>query len=127
LCDCDCGEIVRVRASDLVHGRRTSCGCVRKQRAPGEFIQDTAPETPDISVPINIVVEEPKKLKQLRLLREVLTKTLNLISALRETVSAMQRHGFVNPLLRQYEDALEIRDRLCDKITELRDGDKNSN
>lgn len=35
LCVCDCGEQSRVRASDLVSGNSTSCGCRRHRFAKG--------------------------------------------------------------------------------------------
>ena len=31
MCDCECGESVEVRTTDLLHSRKTSCGCEPEQ------------------------------------------------------------------------------------------------
>ncbi len=36
ICDCDCGEIAYIRATNLVRGNTRSCGCLRKEN-PGRY------------------------------------------------------------------------------------------
>ena len=35
LCECDCGNLRKVKASDLVSGKSTSCGCKRAEDLSG--------------------------------------------------------------------------------------------
>ena len=42
LCRCDCGNVVRLRSTNVRHGRTKSCGCLRRETS-SEIGRNTAP------------------------------------------------------------------------------------
>lgn len=51
LCQCECGEVVEVKASNLTRGHKKSCGCLKSELAR-KMIENVRP-SPDILAEIN--------------------------------------------------------------------------
>lgn len=43
-CQCDCGNIVKVRSKELLNGDTTSCNCFRKEQVAKRYWNNTQPD-----------------------------------------------------------------------------------